>query len=234
MRSISCSPPAAQRGWISDRVPQLGEIPVDDPIEVAVELGPQWPARQMAHAGEAGVQHLPNVDVDPEVGASLDWRTVAGQQLSKAYRGRIQTSLRQRQWAHSNADYPARTGVGLHFGRQCRAGQGIGTWIGARIDGTSHEVPTLGHMLPLVDEDRRIRIQQPCRISASNAALRRIVECVDAGRPSTRGGGLADAFCADDRYCGKRTLKLLELSVHDPSQVLLRSCNLADTRQVPN
>jgi hypothetical protein len=120
-----------------------------------------------------------------------------------------------------DADDPTRAGVSLYFGWGRRAGQEKAAWIRAGIDGAPHEVPALGHVLPLIDEDWRVRVQQPRWIGASNAALRRLIECVNAGRPSARGRGLADAFGADDRYRGKRTRELLELGIYDPSQVLL-------------
>jgi hypothetical protein len=73
--------------------PSSGEIAVDDPIEVAVELGPQWPSRELTHAGKAGVEDLPDVVVDPQVRTSLNRWTLAGKQLAQAYRGLLDPAL---------------------------------------------------------------------------------------------------------------------------------------------
>ena len=134
-------------------MPQLGEISVNDPIEVAIKLSSQWPARQAANAGEPRAQDLVDVVTNPEIGLSSDRRTGAAQQLAQAHGRLLATALGKGQRSHANADNPARTRMRLHPGRGRRARQEKATGIGAGVDGPAHKVPALGHELPLVNQD---------------------------------------------------------------------------------
>ena len=145
-----------------------------------------------------------------------------GQKFAQADGSRKETSFRQGERAHSQADNAAGTAVG---GTACRLGtsrEQESTWARVGIDRAAHEVPDRGVQLPLVDEDRRFRIHQllwGCSQELSDGGL--VEKKGGPSAPRAR-GGLPDAsrpFESDGRQSGE---KFVELRVNE-TWVIARS-----------
>jgi hypothetical protein len=74
-------------------------------------------------------------------------------------------------------------------------------------------------VVPLVEENRALPIEQPLRLGVRDGTLGGIVKRVDGSCPASCGGGLADRFSAIESERRKAVEQLVELSVDDPWHV---------------
>ncbi len=103
---------------------ELRELPLDDPVDVAVELCPQRPAGEPAQAREPRRQDLVDVAVETHRRLTGDRRPAAAKKGGEADRGGRDTAFGQRQRTHPHRNDPA--GPGKQTGprpRRRRAGQ---------------------------------------------------------------------------------------------------------------
>ena len=87
------------------------------------------------------------------------------------------------------------------------------------IDLAPHQVPGLGHVLVLVDQDRGRGVEQPSGIGERDAALRGVVQGVDGGGAAGGGRRLPHPLRADDHKRRQGGHQLVELLVKDAGKV---------------
>ncbi len=179
---------------------QFGKITIDDAVEITVQLGAESAALESSQTGKSRSKDLVNVIGDPQISASSYRWTAAAQQFSETYRWSLNDTLGQRQRSHPDTDDPTCSGMSLDPRQRRGAGQQEPAGIGTGINRSPYEVPALRHLLPLVDQNRGRSVEKSRGISESDAALRRVIKCMDRGGTPAGSSGLSNAFRTDDRY----------------------------------
>ena len=120
---------------------ELGEVAVDDALDVGIELPSQRAPLQSTQPGEARPEDLIGVVLEPHRGAAIDDRTLTTEKLSEANRGSLVHSLGERKRTHAQADNACDAGVRppLHWRRG--AGEQELARVRTGIYGTTNAVP---------------------------------------------------------------------------------------------
>lgn len=84
-RGRICRHPPPQERRVANLMAELGEVTVDDAVEVARDLGAQRAPTQVAEPREAGPQNLVGVALQPHLGPALDGSGRPAQKLREAY-----------------------------------------------------------------------------------------------------------------------------------------------------
>ena len=225
--------PATQRPRVANPMIEIGEVPLDDPVQIAVERRPQQAPGVPANAGEPRPHDLGGVVDHRDGGVAVEVGLRAAQQRAEAHRRLPRQPLSKRHRAHAHGHDATGPRMGRLVRRLRRPGQQEPARRIVLVHGAPDEVPRLRKALPLVDEDRRRTLHQPPAPSPNDRELVGIVEPVHRRGSPQRRFGLADTAGPLQRDRRQSHEQLVQFVIHDARHVVAgHSTTLPERRLV--
>ena len=215
-----CRHPAAKSLRSPDRVALFLEVPINDSLEVAIELGSQRSARQSPDAREARGDDFVGVVDETDFCVAFDFRLCAAEQVGQADSRLAQPSLGQAERSHSDTHDPAGPGMARWLCRGCRASEKKPSRGRVSIDCGAYGIPQRRHMLPLIQQHWRRVLEQHGWVRGRDGPHFRHVNAMHGRRATFCGRSFAHRLGSFECDGGELWKKLIELAIDDSPRVI--------------
>ena len=209
--------PATQRLRASHREAVVGQVAVDDALQVGVQQSPAQTRRRVHDPGESAGDDRVGVIGEPVSAVPAHRIATALEEPRQRHRRCGTSAFRQRHGTHPQRQDPSRPAVGSGgVRRRGGSGEEVTSGRGAGIDTSSHRIPHLGQFLPLVEEQRSRRHRRQSEIRCGNPPLVLVVQQPRGGGAPPGGVRLPHSLGAVDRNGGSERQQLVQLQIHGP------------------
>jgi hypothetical protein len=194
---------------------------IDDPSEVAIELGAERAAREASKRRKASRQDLRHVVLEDDVRRACDLRLRTGEEACHPHTRR-HASFGQGEGSHPQLHDAARARMCLRCLRRRRAGEEESSRTGVLVNGAAYRIPHRRKALPFVDQHGRVGGEEPVDVGPGDLELSIIVQIVGASGAAPGGRGLPDPLRSLQRDRGELRHQLVELRVDDARPVAVQ------------
>ncbi|CAB4952817.1 unannotated protein [freshwater metagenome] len=195
----------------ADSEPRLGEVVIDNAVQIAVEGRCAGPVAQGADAREARDDDLVDIVGQCEFGVTADLFVVAGQESCHRHRGVSGEPFGQAQRPHAQGDDPPgpRVGTGVRRG----AGEQEPTTGRLFVDEPSDRIPHSRDALPFAQQHGSLVVGNDPRVGVDDIGDGRIVEPAHSRAAAGSSRGLANGLRAVEQDCRQVAEERVEFAV---------------------